>query len=359
MDKETIILESWSPVCNIQAFVEETDKNCYLYLWFFPGTDNAYVKSCWICNTDKAPKELDVDGMQNGFAPSMPEEYILHDVNGIHLDHDSLDLIWFEEGDGAALMQGEELICVIPGWSGYKGFMGYSAYAKGMMPFAWELTEALALLSERVAKSKDYWKSFDLDGEYWNVAQKQHIDTLNAFFGNYQKYYAIDNGGFPPKALITGEKDKICYCVTAGISLLAMPTVELYYYDNPNDFRRIELGYATIKKYEGSMQSMLSYISGITNIPWDEVTFLGHGHTIPFQGIKGYSAVWLLNAALLEDIDTPEYQDIQGDKVNLLWLVPLKDSEYEWIKEHGSEEALERCKKAHDKLIVFDGEGVL
>ncbi len=45
--------------------------------------------------------------------------------------------------------------------------------------------------------------------------------------------------------------------------------------------------------------------------------------------------------------------------MNLLWLVPLKDSEYEWIKEHGSEEALERCKKAHDKLIVFDGEGVL
>ena len=59
---------------------------------------------------------------------------------------------------------------------------------------------------------------------------------------------------------------------------------------------------ATVKKYEGSMQPMLSYISGITNIPWDEVTFLGHGHTIPFQGITGYSAVWLLNAELLETI---------------------------------------------------------
>ncbi|NDO50387.1 suppressor of fused domain protein [Lachnospiraceae bacterium MD335] len=72
--------------------------------------------------------------------------------------------------------------------------------------------------------------------------------------------------------------------------------VEQYYCDYPNDFRRIEIGYATVKKYEG---------------------------------------------------------------INLLWLVPLRDSEYEWIKEHSSEEALERCKKAHRELIVFDGEGVL
>lgn len=131
MENETIILESRSPVCDIQALVEETEKNCYLYLWFFPGADNAYVKSCWICNTEKVPKELDVDGMKNGITPSMPEEYVLHDANGMHLD-----LIWFE----------------------------------GMTPLAWELTPALALLSERVAKSRDYWASFDLDGEYWNVA---------------------------------------------------------------------------------------------------------------------------------------------------------------------------------------------
>ncbi len=359
MEHSNILLESWSPVCNIQAVVEETNRNCYLYLWFFPGTDNAFVKSCWICNTNEAPKELDVDGMKNGIAPSMPKEYVLHDPKGMRLDADSLDLVWFEEGDAAALLCGDDLICVIPGWSGFNGFMGYSAFAKGMSPLAWELTQAMPLLSERVARSKEYWAGFDLDGEYWNAAQKQHIEVLNAFFGAYQKYYAIDDGEFPPKALITGEKDEICYCITAGVSLLAMPTVEQYYYDYPNDFRRIEIGYATVKKYEGSMQPMLSYISSITNIPWDEVTFLGHGHTIPFQGITGYSAVWLLNAELLETIDTPKYSQVNGERINLLWLVPLRDSEYEWIKEHSSEEALERCKKAHRDLIVFDGEGIL
>ncbi|MBO5030436.1 MAG: suppressor of fused domain protein [Lachnospiraceae bacterium] len=358
MNDSNILLESWSPVCNIQAVVEETDKNCYLYLWFFPGSDNAFMKSCWICNTAKAPKELDVEGMKAGITPSMPEEYVLHDLNGIRLDKENLQLIWFEEGDAAALMQGEELVCVIPGWAGYKGFMGYSAYAKGTTPLAWELTGALALLTERVMRSKDYWASFDLDGEYWNVAQRQHISALTNFFGAYTKYYAIDNGEFPPKALITGEKNDVCYAFTAGVSLLTMPTVEQYYYDQPNDFRRIELAYAVIKKYEGSIQPLLSYISAITNIPWSEVTFLGHGHTIPFQKITGYSAVWLLNARLLENADAPEYEMVHGEPVNLLWLVPLRDEEYQWIMEHSSEEALERCRKPHNKLIVFDGEGI-
>lgn len=358
MENSNILLESRSPVCDIQAIVEETDKNCYLYLWFFPGTDKAFVKSCWICNTQPAPDELDIDGMKNGIAPSMPKEYVLHDINGMRLEQEGLELIWLEEGDGAALIQGEELICVVPGWSGYKGFHGYSAYAKGTAPFAWELTQALTLLSGRVAKSKAYWAGFDLDGDYWNVAQKQYIKTLTDFFGDYRKYYAIDDGAFPPRALITGEKNEICYCITAGISLLTMPVVEQYYHDNPNDFRRIELGYAVVKRHEPSMQVMQSYISAIKNIPWDEITFLGHGHTIPFHGIKGYSAVWLLNSELLEGIDTPKYEKIQGDKVNLLWLVPLKENEYEWIKEHSSEEALERCQKTHDRLIVFDGEGL-
>lgn len=358
MDNSVILLESSSPVCSIQAFVEETDKNCYLYLWFFPGTDKAFIKSCWICNTDKAPDALDVDAMKNGIAPSMPREHVLHDADGIQLDKESLELVWFEEGDGAALLQGEELICVIPGWAGYKGFKGYSAYAAGTTPLAWELTQAFPRFMERVERSRNYWAGFDLDGDYWNAAQKHYLKALTDFYGNYQKYYAIDNGEFPPKALVMGEKNGICYCTTIGMSLLAMPQVEQYF-ENPNDFRRIELGYAVVKEYEGSMQMMLSYLSALTSIPWREISFLGHGHTIPFQGIKGYSAVWLLNAELLENIDTPKFEKLQSDPVNLLWLVPLKEEEYAWIKEHDSEETLRHCKKTHGELIVFDGRGIL
>ncbi len=82
------------------------------------------MKSCWICNTNGAPKELDVDGIQNGIAQSM------------------------------------------------------------------------SLSSERVARRKEYWSGFDLDGEYWNATQKQHIEVLNAFFGHTGNIMRLTMGNF-------------------------------------------------------------------------------------------------------------------------------------------------------------------
>lgn len=75
MSEPNILLDEWSPCCNIQAIVEENDTCCYFYLWFHPGMDGAYIKSCWVCNTVPAPGQLDVDAMKKGRAPAMPEEY--------------------------------------------------------------------------------------------------------------------------------------------------------------------------------------------------------------------------------------------------------------------------------------------
>lgn len=154
MSEPNVILESQSPVCDIQAFVEESDKCYYFYLWFYPGSEDAYIKSCWICNAATAPEEIDIQAMQEGMAPAMPKEFISHEIQGIHLNPDNLSIVWFEEGDAAALLEGSRLLCVIPEWSGYQDFNGYSRYAVGMAPYAWELTKAERILQERVEKSR-------------------------------------------------------------------------------------------------------------------------------------------------------------------------------------------------------------
>ncbi len=59
-----IIVESWSPVCNIQAFVEKNDTCYYLYLWGNPSSDNPQIKTCWIANRKKSPKEMDLEAMR-------------------------------------------------------------------------------------------------------------------------------------------------------------------------------------------------------------------------------------------------------------------------------------------------------
>ena len=354
MSKPHMLIEQWSPVCDIQAFVEKNEQNYYFYLWINPGSDNSMIKSCWICNAVPAPKEIDTSCMEMGIAPSMPVEYVSHDIDGIQLDGKKLRIVWFEEGDAAALFYEEEIICVIPGWSGYKGFHGYSKYAKGMGPFAWELTEALDTLAERVENSREFWDYFATD--YWENFQQAHLDSLENFFGPHQKYYAIDGGKFPPKALVSGKKDGVCYGITSGVSLIPMPCVEQYFEEDAGKFRRMELGFATIEKHEPLCKMMFSVLSGISSMPWKEITFLAHGHTLPFKNIKGFDAILFLNPKLVSGMEGPEYNSFMGDDVNLLWVVLLTKEEYQFVMEHDVTELLKKAKTDVKKLHVFDGE---
>lgn len=354
MKEPEILVDSWSPVCEIQAFVEESESCCYFYLWFYPGQENSYVKSCWICNTIAAPEGIDKEAMENGNAPAMPAEYVKHDKNGIQLVPETLSIVWFEEGDAAALLEDGKLLCVIPGWGGYQGFNGYSGYAIGTAPFAWELSGAQEVLDSRIKKSQAFWEYFE--GDFWGSVQQMHLDILEKFFGKHEKYYAIDGGKFPPKALVTGKKNEICYGITAGVSMIPMPQVEQYYQEQTDDFRRIELGFAASLEPEQVCMKMYSFLSGLSALPWQEIGFLGHGHTIPCNVIDGFCAVLFLNSNCVSEIPSLSYPDFMGDRINLLWLVPLREKEYQMIKEIGVEEFLNRLGKRREEIYIFSGE---
>lgn len=351
MSESNILLEAWSPVCDIQAFVEETDQNCYFYLWFYPNSERAYMRGCWICNTAPAGDEIDRKAMEDGRAPSMPSEYVAHDPSGIRLDNDSLEIVWLEEGDGAALLSDGKLICLIPGWAGYNDFCGYSIYAKGTGPFAWELEQALETLEARVAKSIKFWNFFEKD--YWGQVQKMHMETLEEFFGPHQKYYGIDGKKFPPKALVTGEKAGICYGITAGVSMVPLPKIEQYYQKETEKFRRIELGFASSGCEVEEQMRMYSFLSSLASYPWREITWLGHGHTVPCKVLEGYSAVWLLNSRLIPEISAPVYKNFMEEPVNLLWVVPLREDEYQRLVEQGTEETLKLLTDELPTIHIF------
>lgn len=352
MSTPQTLLESWSPVCDIQAFVEKSEANYYFYLWVNPHSKQPQMKSCWICNARPAPKQIDYKAMEQGMAPSMPEAYVSHNINGIELDAEKLSVEWFEEGDGAALLYENEIICVIPGWSGYNGFHGYSKYAIGTSPFAWEMTNAIETLSNRVNKSRAFWNFFETD--YWEKVQQYHIDVLEKFFGKYDKYYAIDGGNFPPKALISGHKEDICYGITAGVSLIPMPCVEQNFSEDANNFRRMELGFAAIEKHKQLRDLMYSVLSGISALPWKEITFLAHGHTVPFQNIKGYAAILFLNPKLVPELESPDYEKFMEDDINLLWTVPITQEEYDFVLKHDVTELLNRANDV-SRIHIFDG----
>lgn len=348
-----IIIESNSPVCDIQAFVEKTDTCYYLYLWGNPTSEQRYIKLCWICNRAKAPKTLDKKAMEKGQAPMMPEEFVAHDLNGMELDADKLELVWFAEGDAVSLLSDGELICVIPGWAGEENrFYGYSKYAKGMGNYAWELTNAEPVLMKRTKENREFWAAFDTD--YWTKVQALHIEALEQFFGKHEKYFAIDGGKFPPKALLTGTRDEVVYGITAGVSLIPMPKTEQYFQEEElTKNHRIEFGFATIEQHRALSNMFYSTMSWLAAYPWKEATFFAHGHTIPFKNIKGYEAILFVNPRLVPGLEQPDYKEFTED-ISLLWLIPLTSQEYEFAMNEGSQALIERADDLKN-IHVFDG----
>ena len=351
-EEPEVILESQSPVCEIQAFVEKSDTCYYLYLWINFMSEEPQMRTCWICNRVKAPDTLDVAAMENGRAPAMPAEYVAHAPVGMELNEAKLSIVWLEEGDAAALLYEEEIICVVPGWSGYNGFCGYSKYAKGMGPYAWELTQALPVLSARVQQSQQFWDYFDTD--YWPAVQDMHCKTLEAFFGKYERYFAIDGGEFPPKALLMGSAQNVAYAITAGVSMIPMPKAEQYYGEENKYFRRIELGFATSMQHKKLCEHMGSTISALAAMPWREITFLGHGHTIPFSNIKGFAAILFVNPKLIAGMEVPSYEQFMEEDINLLWMIPITQEEYDFVMQRDVE-ALLASSADTSQLHVFDG----
>ena len=69
-----------------------------------------------------------------------------------------------------------------------------------------------------------YWDI--MGGGYFETMQQEQLAAMEAFFGPHKKYYAIDGGGFPPKALVTGERKGSQYAFTLGNGALVQPKVE-------------------------------------------------------------------------------------------------------------------------------------
>lgn len=348
-----IIIEEWSPVCNIQAFVEKSDNAYYFYLWINPESEEPELRSCWICNRVKATKTVDYQSMENGEAPCMPFDFVNHNISGIELDEDKLHIQWFEEGDAAALLDDDKIIAVIPEFSGYNGFHGYSIYAKGTGPFAWELEQAYERFEYLVRKSKERWDYFETG--FWGEAggvQESYISALNNFWGNYEKYYGIDGDRFPPKALLVGRRNNVHYAITAGVSIIPMPKVEMEYQEKYEDYRRIELGFACTEEHKALLKMRLGVILGLSNMPWTELTYLGHGHTIPFSNIKGYNYIVLLNDRMLDKEESVKYEPFMGEQINLLWIKPITTEEYNYIYENGVDSYLKDRNK--QDIYVFD-----
>jgi Suppressor of fused protein (SUFU) len=272
----------------------------------------------------EAPADLDRTRMMAGSPPANPRTYCRTPQPQPLPSAESLRFVWLPEGNGVALYEADDLLAIIPPWSGVKGFDGYARDAVGTGPLAWELS-AENVLRERFAKADEYWQLWD--GNLWPRVQAELIERLEAAFGPQVKYYAIDGGNWPPKALVRFSTDDAVVLISIGVSLRPQPAVEMGT-DTPEKLRRIEIGAVLPKTWpETAIKKFGAYLSGQSNLPWSKYTWFGAGHTIPcdsWQNSKFTSALLCDRHPAIPQLDLGMQF---GDPVNLLWFLPITEPE--------------------------------
>ena len=355
--KAEVLLEEQSPTCQITAVVEQDNRVAYFYLWG-PEKTSFGIKSCWVRNLKEAPNELEEKLMNKGIPPMLPKAFCKFPEGKEKLAKNDLTIIWTEEGDAAALLLKNEIIAIIPSWGGQNGFFGFAKECLGEGNFAWELSESNTFI-ERIEKSRAFWNSWDHNINPFQIQQPLILSAYDGVFGKHDKYFAIDGKEWPPKGLYLRTSESKTIFSTVGLSLLPMPLVELYS-ENRFESNRIELGIILDSVFsEKDVQQMVEWISGQSSIPWDNITFLGEGHTINFKLLnsKKLNSVVLTNK--LEVLPKPELGLYRGSKIKFLWAVPISEKERNEIMGNGSEGILERLNKIGDKVFSLDRDEVV
>ncbi len=205
---EALLLDEINPNGNIQAVVESDDDTCYFYLYGAPDTKIG-MRPVWVCNHSQAPDVLETERMQSGSAPRNPARHCRHAAGRAAPAAADLRVVWLPEGNGAALYERDEILAIIPPWSGIKGFYGYARDAIGDGPVAWELDRDNILIG-RLEQAQSYWRKWD-GNELWPSIQSSQMSQIEKFFdvyfprnsteaesaaevagGRHAKYYAID-----------------------------------------------------------------------------------------------------------------------------------------------------------------------
>ncbi|MDD4819313.1 MAG: suppressor of fused domain protein [Flavobacteriales bacterium] len=355
MDKN-IICSAYFPKTDTHALVQEENDCVYLYMYIRPNTPEQEIRASWVRNYGVAINGVDQKAINEEKQPRMPQKACTHPQGAPKFRPEDLSLVFLEDGDGVALKEKDQLLAVIPGWASSGEFTGYARDAVGTSPFAWELgTEKDNEIFAQVASAEKYWNDM-LHGNAWTEYRDTHMEAIEKMYGKHSEYLAVDNGEFPPKALVVVEKKDTVYLFTIGMGTLAMPTVEMCT-QNPQELRRCELAMAMTKTiWTKDKDQFLAFMSGLADIPWAYTTFLADGHTVLFD-IKPYQTHFT-NAMLLDgEINFNEslFPAFRNDKLNLLWVVPITKIQQEYAEENGNEDFMLHRKKDVD-LRVFTTE---
>ncbi len=343
-----ILLKSKSPLCELEAYVEEDQFTTYFTIYGYKGNQKLYLP-VFVCNTTE--NYIDINEWIKYEDTAGPMEHynnIQHSKQGMKLDSSKLEIVWTCEGSSAGLYYKDELIAYIPEWSTQE-FPGYSKYVIGESIYALPLEPASKNIEDKLEDAKGFWLIAD---DYWKDFQESNVKAIESFTNEIKSYWGIDGNRWPAKGLALTEDKLYSYSFTIGVSALRQPMSESIFKDNYKDNTRIELGMICEKQYEDKLIKFIPSISGMTTIPWSNITPLAHGHTVLYEFDEEFVGVWLISGNKINF--TPKYEKFCGDTINLLWIVPVTKDEYEYLIQCNVDQLSNI--EVPDDLIYFNNE---
>ncbi len=352
----TTLLESLSPYGSRKVTVEYDGLTTAAYL----HNGNCAISATWIANHRPAPQTTDQARLDAGRAPLMPAARTKHPQGLPLLQAGTLETLWFEEGDGVAILENGRPLAVIAGWSDMdRGMPGYSSDVIGQTPIGWSLDDAMEGLAPRLDRSRAYWR-WRQSATGWSQFQQALLGHLEPRLGPGGHYWDASAGNQPVTGVTerpAGPHRPYTIMSTVGMSCQRMPVVEQVL-DDPSGYARIELALATTLPSDQAARVFL----WLATYPWRAVTWFGPGHSVrwyhepsTFPLGEGYGSVLLLDSpGSLPGPVPPELSGFAfgGDRVRWLWVVPISERDRQLAKEHGSASLVKRLAAQNRSWVV-------
>ncbi|MFM7561441.1 MAG: suppressor of fused domain protein [Planctomycetota bacterium] len=333
---ETLLFER-SPYDNLDAIVEQDGRVVYLYL---SGSEEFGVRACWVRNLVEGPLTLNQADLEQGLPPVLPRIHCHTNQPGLAPKAEDLRVVWFTEGNGLALLEGEELLAVIPPWSGIDGFHGYARDCASENEICWPMPES-GPLQERIALAAQTWETWKT-GTPFAQLQPLQLTRYSGRFGSSTQYFSIDGQKFPPRGLGVFRGETATTLATVGMSLVPQPNVEMAIEDSRMK-RRIELALRVphldgMPAEEAEVRRLAGRLAGLASAPWKRWTWYGQQHTCDFdfspdrkQAVFIRADSWV-KSARADDWGLPH---AFNEPVSLLYVAPLTAAEFAIVQSNG------------------------
>ncbi len=339
-ESQEVLLFETSPYGTVDAIVQHDGRSIYFYLNGSSANTNQNfgTRACWVRNLKIGPYVLNEAEAREGIPPMLPRTHCKPLDPGRLPAPDDLEIVWFEEGNAAALRQvsnplnSTETLAVIPPWSGFDGFHGYASECASESAVCWPMPTN-PQLQKRITNAEEFWTSFSRTPDPFSQLQTKIMAAYQSRFlptasvgRATEHYFSIDGGKFPPRGLVHYQSDERQVLATVAMSLCPQPTVELHA-DQPSKFRRIEIALElTAGCDEATIANARQALSSLAAYPWQHFNWFGHGHTCRLENLyPGVDAALFVNDAALNPNRQSNLPVFRGDPVQLLWLIPLTE----------------------------------